>query len=353
MKFPRFLGNILALVLGIGVALALAELGTRLIRPQQLSGSWLINGPQGILINKAGGSPVRHELRDGRVVYYRFNSWHQRGDEEPDPNAARVLVLGDSFTFGWGLDTTETFVDNLQRRLDARGDSPRVQLLGAATGGWGAADQLAYLEAFGERLAPSAVVVFVNFGDPSRSATAGVYRISSDRQSVAPVDRSDQNSRLKAMLQGIALYGFLLERSHFLQLLRNAIVFSNSNPAPSPEPREVTDERAHVDGELAALIYRRLAEWCSVRDVQLTMLTTGWPIFHFPWLEETMRREGIFFRDLNDAIAEGMKGHPLSYWSISGDGHPNENGSKLIENAAWSILDERLTGLNIRPFGSP
>lgn len=92
MKFSRFLGNILVLVFGTVVALALVELGTRLIRPQQLSGSWLVNGPQGILINKAGGSPVRHELRDGRVVYYRFNSRHQRGDEEPDPDAASTMT---------------------------------------------------------------------------------------------------------------------------------------------------------------------------------------------------------------------------------------------------------------------
>lgn len=353
MKLYGILANLLVLLLGLAVALALAELGTRLIRPQQLSGSWLVNGPQGILINKAGGSPVRHELADGRVVYYGFNSWHQRSDEEPDPNAARVLVLGDSFTFGWGLDTGDTFVDMLQRRLDARGGRPRVQLLDAATGGWGAAHQLAYLEAFGDQLAPSAVVVFVNFGDPDRSATAGIYQIVADRQSVAPVDRSDRNSYLKEMLQGNALYGYLLEHSHFLQLLRNAIVFSGAANAPSPEPREVNTQRDHAARELTVLIYRRLAQWCNARDVKLTMLTTGWPIFHFPWLEDAMRREGIFFRDLHDAIAEGMKDHPLSHWSIPGDGHPNQNGGKLIANAAWSILEERLTGLRVRPFGSP
>ncbi len=182
MRPPRLralLANALAIAAGLVVALALAEIGTRLFAPQPLSGSWLVYGPRGMLMNKAGGGPVRNELVGHDAVFYDFNAWHQRGRNEPDPGAARVLVLGDSFTFGFGLAVEDTFVARLQAMLDERGAGarstvPRVQLLNASAGGWGTADQLTYLEAFGDRLAPSAVVVFVNFGDASRSIRSGL-----------------------------------------------------------------------------------------------------------------------------------------------------------------------------------
>ncbi|MBS0540152.1 MAG: hypothetical protein JSR47_15400, partial [Proteobacteria bacterium] len=211
MRRHSFLANALLFAAAVAVALVLGEIGTRLFLPQPLSGSWLVYGPQGILMNRSGAGLTRHELPGHRVVHYEFNNHNQRNREDLDPRAARVLVLGDSFTFGYGLSFDDTVVHGLQRRLDARGTSPRVQLLNAATGGWGTADELAYLEAFGEGLGLSAVVVFVNFGDPDRSLNQGLFDIRPDRQGLAPVDRSSSESTIKRLLQGNRVYGFLLE----------------------------------------------------------------------------------------------------------------------------------------------
>ncbi len=361
MRARSVVSNTLVLAAAIALVLAMAEIATRLFYPQPLTGSWMVYGPQGILMNRAGGAAVRHEMPGKRVVTYAFNSWHQRGREEPDPRAARVLVLGDSFTFGFGLKLDDTYVSGLQRRLDAkgargargaRGGDPHVQLLNASTGGWGTADELVYLEAFGDRLGLSAVVVFVSFGDASRSIDQALFEIRPDRQGLTPVEQPSGRSTLKRMLEGNRLYAFLLEHSQLLQLVRGAAMKAGEKK-PTVATRPSADEierKSAAEQELFGLLLRRMAAWCTARDIPLTVVTTGWPIFHFEWLAPMAREEGVYFRDLHDAVASAI-GNRLDDYIIARDGHPNEAGARLVEAAAWPVLDERLTALPHRPLG--
>jgi hypothetical protein len=79
-----------------------------------------------------------------------------------------------------------------------------------------------------------------------------------------------------------------------------------------------------------------MAAWCADRNVQLTVLTTGWPEIGYPWLAEAMRAEGIYFYDLRGPIVDAVRANPGAF-TIKGDGHPNEEGARLIAQAAWPI----------------
>lgn len=68
------------------------------------------------------------------VMDVRTNGWRLRGPEVPaavvsDPEVVRVLVVGDSFTFGWGVAEEERYSERLQRALSAGGR--RVVVLNA------------------------------------------------------------------------------------------------------------------------------------------------------------------------------------------------------------------------------
>ena len=71
----------------------------------------------------------------------------------------RLLFLGDSFTYGLGAGDDEIFVNIVARNL---GD---IEVLNAGVNGYGQRDQLAMLDAIGDRLQPDLVVLMFFWND--------------------------------------------------------------------------------------------------------------------------------------------------------------------------------------------
>ena len=72
----RILVNSSVLIFSVASALILAEVAVRAVAPQNLSGSWRINSPVGLLVNESHGE-VQHQWGD-RIVHYSFYPPHLR-----------------------------------------------------------------------------------------------------------------------------------------------------------------------------------------------------------------------------------------------------------------------------------
>jgi len=80
-------------------------------------------------------------------------------DDEPGPKAGpRVLLLGDSFAMGYGVDRGELFADLLEQEL-------HVDVVDAGTGGYEIVQQPRVLAEFGSRLQPDLVVYALYLGN--------------------------------------------------------------------------------------------------------------------------------------------------------------------------------------------
>jgi len=90
------------------------------------------------------------------------------------PGSFRILVLGDSVTFGHGATYETTYPYLLEQRLEAWRPQVDWQVWNLGVPGYNTADELAYLHEVGERFAPDLVIVgfFSNDlapGAPNRS----------------------------------------------------------------------------------------------------------------------------------------------------------------------------------------
>lgn len=102
---------------------------------------------------------VRHADRDFSVAV-SVNGLAMRDPERPAakrPGVGRILLLGDSFAFGWGVEREETFAAVLERQLVARG--ARVEVLSAAVPGWSTDQHYVYLRMLGLALEPDLVLL--------------------------------------------------------------------------------------------------------------------------------------------------------------------------------------------------
>lgn len=186
----------------------------------------------------------------GRVYHIRTNSKGLREepfDAEPPENVIRVMFVGDSFTFGWGVDEDKRYVDLVEQRLNAKLEG-RYQTIAAAIPGWGMTDYRRYFFHRGSRYKPDIVVVAFNLDDViSRKEELEIHRDVkeamkenvSTRTIVEKVGEIKKRRIQEADLEGS---GFLDEMGNITEVARrddSEVLFYAYSPFPPGKKRAI------------------------------------------------------------------------------------------------------------------
>ena len=336
--------------------LLLCEILTRILVPQDFTGTWYENSPHGANINKANWVS-RHQV-GRRVIYYRLNGLHLRGGPVGD-GIHRILCLGDSFAFGYLMAENDTFVSRLGEM--ARRDFPEktFEFLNGGIAGAGTGDMVLFTEDFASQIKPSAIVVFLHNDDVERTIGTGLFRLdTNDAGQAVWVPKPSAVKSLREKLRRNASYQWLLEHSALMEVIRNAVdrnlIAESKKKIASRTPAE---DESNVRLEKA--LFLRLRHWCDDNHCRLLVLTTGYdgfPQYPFGWKHGNAN--GLFFSeaaaffdgnkipfyDLGPEMSAELHGD-FSSIIIPDDFHPNERGNELIAGLAWPWLKPRLIQL--------
>ena len=153
---------VMVVVASFTLTLIAAEIGFRLFFPQVFDvhprGMYSVDEAVGYVLTP-GFNGVLERAEFSHAV--ETNALGLRG-AEPRPrqaNTFRIVCLGDSFTWGFGVRTSETFAARLERKLADQYPALDVQVLNAGVPGYGTADQLHFLESRSAILDPDLVLV--------------------------------------------------------------------------------------------------------------------------------------------------------------------------------------------------
>ncbi len=116
------------------------------------------------------------EYRQGKpewVMHVRTNSLGFRGGE-PRDEKLRILAVGDSFTFGYGVSEDETWTTLLDRAHE------EVEVINAGVPGYGTAHELLLLEEHGPTLRPDIVLLAFFWNDVLDSYHAEIPRFRTE-----------------------------------------------------------------------------------------------------------------------------------------------------------------------------
>ena len=134
-----------------------------------------------------------------------INSQGTRGREfqiEKPAGTIRILSLGDSRTFGWGLDESETYSSRLQQMIQEKlGDRKKVEVINAGVNAWSFPQMLVYFRETGLRYQPDVVIL----------AEANLWTQFSEKNSPEFVRKFMWRVRLKNLLRRSAIYHYVLE----------------------------------------------------------------------------------------------------------------------------------------------
>jgi lysophospholipase L1-like esterase len=260
---------------------------------------------------------VGHEHRPGTSGVYMgvpvaINSAGLRDREYPvakPPGAVRILMLGDSVTFGWGAPEEGTTSTALERRLNAGNGPARFEVINTGVGNTNTAMQVAYFLNKGFRFQPDVVVLnyFINDAEETPSKQ-GNWLTDYSYAAVFLGGRFD-------ILQRI-YFGKADWREYYRDLYR-------------PAARGWRE----AERSLAAL-----AAFC--RDKGIRLMVVNYPELHelanYPFADITARlaglagREKLPFLDLLPSVRAEV---PTSLWVTPTDSHPNAKAAELYAQA--------------------
>ena len=165
-----FLAVLALVVVSTALALSLAEAAVRLFKPQlTLSQAQSVSPrvfkksqslPSTLLPNlDAEHQALTHEF----TAHYTTNSLGYRGKEfaiDKPADTYRVLMLGDSVTFGWGVDDEQTFSYILEEKLTQEAQGRNIEVINAGWhDGFAPDSYYVYLNQEGLKLKPDLIIL--------------------------------------------------------------------------------------------------------------------------------------------------------------------------------------------------
>lgn len=355
--------NLLLIFVSVLVSVFVAEVAVRIVTPQDRSGVWRENSGYGFKVNKSFGQ-FRHQSGDN-MVYYKFTYPHVRASYDKSAKF-KILVLGDSFTFGWLQPREKIFVTRLQQYSDLQLSTHSVTFINAAVGGWGTSEYLAYLESYGELVKPKVVLVVLNSDDIGRSLKSNLYQIS-DKNSLRLKKNFTRTheSALKRFIHHSRIYNWVLENSELLQLVRKIYYtwFIERHEAGLPHHSSLRSSKGiivpHTVGlkvdrstqiRFAEALFVRLQNWCVTHQAKLIVVTTGFTRYYpkntddptHAFLSEApafFSKRQIPFFDISLAFKKAVAGKIIQ---IPKDEHPNAYAHGVIAKLLWQRLKPEL-----------
>ena len=135
---------------------------------------------------------------------FHVNSKATRGpefSEEKSPNTIRIITLGDSTTFGWGMADDQTWPAKLEQYLQAEIKGKEIEVINAGVNSWSYAQMFVYFRDYAIQYDPDFVIL----------AEANQWTQFSEKNSPEFVKSFLRRVWFKNLLRRSAIYHYFLE----------------------------------------------------------------------------------------------------------------------------------------------
>jgi hypothetical protein len=164
----------------------------------------------------------------------------------------KILCIGDSFTYGWGVNDNENFTSVLEKKIN----NDSIAVLNAGVSGVGTDYALKFYQVRGKELAPKTVIYFYFDNDMGDNKANAYFHIEND--SIIVNDKNSAvslNALKKNKLLNSKIYNWLSSNSQLFGLIRAKVGLmwnqrvSEANQASQAAPKnsDVTKESTRQD----------------------------------------------------------------------------------------------------------
>lgn len=159
--FRVLLFLLVQVILGLGLLAVVLEPAIRILRPQDLvmrgEKPFFPGDPDLQFAIRPNAEKVLAR-RDFRITIHSNALGYRDPDRGPKGGAFRILALGDSFTFGWGVEREDTFEARMERLHADAGTGPPLEVINAGVPGYNLYQSVLALEKKGWKVDPDIVL---------------------------------------------------------------------------------------------------------------------------------------------------------------------------------------------------
>ena len=259
---------------------------------------------------------------------YTFGDYRNRVTQKINNEKRKILILGDSFTFGLYLKDKDTYVNKLQNNFK------NFNLVNSSTPGWGLKDYYLFAKKFCKIIKPKKIIIILNDGDLGRIEKK-VIKNDTDKISLK---------------EKYKLYKFMIENFMVVSFLRNNLdkFLNNNNNLPK---KEFEGTNIQFEPNIAKQIVKdakklfiELNKTATNCGASLHVIKLGWndnkdnqEIIYDPQLI-FFKKNSNFFEDNSiyfyDNTLNLLDVHENKQkYIIKNEGHPNELGADEIFNS--------------------
>lgn len=237
-------------------------------------------------------SRVQHHEYQIEVVTNSHGLRDQEYSLERTPGKKRLLLLGDSFAWGLGVEQPEIFLELLEAR------HPEWEMINAGVSGYGTDQELLYYRERGRLFAPDVVLLLIHENDFRNNASSRQQGRNKPRFFLRDGELVLERNQVAAPSSGQRLERLVLRRSRLLgslYLRARQEIWRRFGTEPS------TDFPVTV--ELLEELGREVAE----DGAQLVVASVPMPLALRSRLTDELESRGIVYRQLDAAFDDALE----------------------------------------------
>ncbi len=356
MRIPSILRHLLTSVSAILLALGLSEIAVRLCNPQPIRPAMYQADPLygRTTIPRLGGYWKEPEFSHA----FQLNSLGFRDRERAlrkPANTVRIIGLGDSFSWGVGVEQHETFLQQLEDTLNQSEDGMSHEVLNWGVPGWGTAQELLCLKHQAPAYHPDLVLIqYFKDDDLADNVYKSPFRLTDEAGAVThSADREPNVSRLIRATRYVPFYRVLTQHSQLLSLLRARLIIAAEQNDRRPLANTIPGDSFAYGLQLTEALldelfsYTESVGWTTAmliipRKGELSASSAGRDsgrrrraLDEARMLDDVCRRHNIPRLDLSESFSQ--KDVSLLYYSI--DEHLTPYGHKVTAEATARFLN--------------
>ena len=227
----KFMGNIILLVISTTLCVVVLEIGLRIFAPQivvcKINYEWRQDDNVLPYVPKENytGNMILKDQFDAALT---TNSHGFRGRSElaieKSDGVKRIAFIGDSFTFGWGVDDDEVFVSLFEEKF--KGSGKEIETINAAVYGY---DIVQYREVFDRLIKYNPDVIFLGFCLENDFNITPLKGSGSADKSIR-VERMGMASRVRNIINNMHIVAMIRDRLYItFPKIRNFMLSAGIN----------------------------------------------------------------------------------------------------------------------------